>query len=108
MKKRKISNISPKKQEEMTKKSEKIFVDRKTKIYQFLKRYGIIILISFPIILVLNLVLNRYVKGYTGVVSFFGALAMFVFACFLGLVIFTKIDKKRENEEEDEHDPFSE
>ncbi len=76
-----------------------------------IKRYGITLLITAPIILVFNYIMYDMVQGYNETVVFFVSFAMLLFACLIALVVFTKIDdRKRKREEEgeiDTSDPFA-
>lgn len=76
---------------------------------KYAKRYGIVLLISFPIILIINYVLTQLIPNYLGTTSFFVSLALLLFACLIGLVIFTKLDDKRKANatKESERDPFA-
>lgn len=76
---------------------------------KYAKRYGIVLLISVPFILVFNYVMSNTVSGYTGTVAFFVSFAMLLLACFIGLVIFTKKDDKQKltTTKEKERDPFA-
>ena len=79
--------------------------DAKIFFTKYIKRYGIILLISMVPILVINYFVKKYVSvGVLVVID----IALLLFACFIGLVIFTKIDEKREEKPKPkEHDPFS-
>jgi len=76
---------------------------------KYAKRYGIVLLFSVPIIAVLNYVFVRVIKGYNGTVVFFASFAMLLFACLIGLIIFTKKDEKEKmnSSKEKERDPFA-
>jgi hypothetical protein len=97
-----------KKNDEIENRKRKIY-DTKTLIFKYCKRYGIIFLIMMPIILVFNFIMSREVPGYTSVVSFFVTLGLLLLGCLVGLVIFTKIDDKREQNatKESERDPYA-
>ena len=88
--------------------NEEIF-NTKNFFIKYIKRYGITLLIAAPIILVLNYVLSKNFEWYTGTVSFFVSFLLLLLACFIALVIFTKLDdkKKRESTPEKERDPFA-
>lgn len=81
--------------------------DAKIFFSKIIKRYGIIILISFVPIALLNwFVLKKL--SYTNMILI--DIAILLFACFIGLIVFTKIDAKREEKpklKEDERDPFA-
>ena len=76
---------------------------------KYAKRYGIVLLISVPFILVFNYIMSNTVKGYNGTVSFFVSFAMLLLACFIGLIVFTKKDDKTKltTTKEKERDPFA-
>ncbi len=76
---------------------------------KYAKRYGIVLLISVPIILVFNYIMSKNVPGYTGTVAFFVSFAMLLTACFIGLIYFTKKDDKEKltTTKEKERDPFA-
>ncbi|MBR4003442.1 MAG: hypothetical protein IKI95_05255 [Clostridia bacterium] len=76
---------------------------------KYAKRYGIVLLITAPIILIVNYVLTQLIPGYLGTTSFFVSLALLLLGCFIGLVVFTKIDDKRKANatKESERDPFA-
>lgn len=88
-------------------KNDQDIFDAKIFFSRVIKRYGIIILISFiPIALLNYFVLNNL--SYTNIVLI--DIAILLFACFIGLMVFTKIDAKREEKpklKEDERDPFA-
>ena len=88
--------------------NEEIF-NTKNFFIKYIKRYGITLLIAAPIILVLNYVLSKNFEWYNGAVSFFVSFFFLLLACFIALVIFTKLDdkKKRESTPEKERDPFA-
>ena len=67
------------------------------------------LLITAPIILIVNYVLTQLIPGYLGTTSFFVSLALLLLGCFIGLVVFTKIDDKRKANatKESERDPFA-
>ena len=97
-----------KKDDEIGKRKRKIN-DTKGLLAKYCKRYGIILLIMLPIILVFNFIMSREVPGYTNVVSLFVTLVMLLLGCFIGLVIFSKMDDKKEQNstKESERDPFA-
>lgn len=88
-------------------KNDQDIFDAKIFFSRVIKRYGIIILISFiPIALLNYFVLNNL--SYTNIVLI--DIAILLFACFIGLMVFTKIDAKREEKpklKEEERDPFA-
>lgn len=75
----------------------------------YAKRYGIILAIAAPIIMFINYYISTKVENYGGAVSFFVSLALLLLACLIGLIVFTKRDdKKRQNQtKESERDPFA-
>lgn len=75
----------------------------------YAKRYGIILAIAAPIIMFINYYISTKVENYGGAVSFFVSLALLLLACFIGLIVFTKRDdKRRQNQtKESERDPFA-
>jgi len=79
--------------------------DAKIFFTKYIKRYGIILLIAFVPIVALNFLFAKYVSvGVLVVID----LALLLLACFIGLVIFTKIEEKREKHPKPkEHDPFA-
>lgn len=79
--------------------------DAKIFFTKYIKRYGIVLLISLVPIIVLNFLISKYVSVPVLIVI---DIALLLFACFIGLVIFTKIEEKRdENPKPKEHDPFA-
>ena len=76
-----------------------------------IKRYGITLLIAAPIVLIFNYIMYDIVEGYNETVVFFVSFAMLLLACLIALVVFTKIDdRKKQKEEEgeiDSSDPFA-
>lgn len=76
---------------------------------KYAKRYGIILLVSVPIILILSYILSTSLSWYTGSVAFFCGFAMLLFALLIGIIVFTKLDdrKKESSTQEDESDPFA-
>lgn len=76
---------------------------------KYAKWYGITLLIAVPIIMVFNYIMSKEVAGYNGTVSFFVSFALLLLACFIALIVFTKLDdKKREQStKESERDPFA-
>ena len=75
-----------------------------------IKRYALIIVIAMPIAMVISFILGKeFPNWYNGAVSFFCSLAMILFACLIGLIIFVKKDEKakRESTKEKERDPFA-
>ncbi len=89
------------------KRNDQDIFDAKIFFSKVLKRYGIIILISFVPIALLNYFVLKNL-GYTNIVLI--DIAILLFACFIGFLIFTKLDAKRENKpklKEDERDPFA-
>lgn len=97
-----------KKNDEIDNKRRQIY-DTKTLLGRYCKRYGIILLIMAPIILVFNFIMSREVAGYTTIVSVFVTFAFILLGCLVGLVIFTKLDDKKEKNatKESERDPFA-
>lgn len=89
------------------KRNDQDIFDAKIFFSRVIKRYGIIILISFVPIALLNYFVLKDL-GYTNIVLI--DIAILLFACFIGLLIFTKLDAKKENKpklKEDERDPFA-
>jgi len=76
---------------------------------KYAKRYGITLLIALPIILCISYFLNKNFDWYDGTLSFFVSLALLLLACLISLVVFTKLDDKKEEKQskEDERDPFA-
>lgn len=76
---------------------------------KYAKRYGITLLISAPIILILSYILSTSLSWYTGSVAFFCGFAMLLFAILIGMVVFSKIDDRKKEKEtpEKESDPFA-
>lgn len=88
-------------------KNDQDIFDAKIFFSRVIKRYGIIILISFIPIALLNYFVLKNLS-YTNIVLI--DIAILLFACFIGLMVFTKIDAKREEKpklKEDERDPFA-
>ena len=75
----------------------------------YCKRYGIILLISAPIILIFNFIMSREVSWYNETLSIVVTFFLLLLACFIGLIVFNKIDDKREREDTSEkhRDPFA-
>ncbi len=79
--------------------------DAKIFFSKYIKRYGIILLIAIVPIALINIFL---LKGLSSTVIIVVDLALLLFACFIGLVAFTKIEEKRENNPKPKkHDPFA-
>ena len=59
--------------------------------------------------MIINYVLSKNISGYTGAVSFLSSLAMLLLACFIALIVFTKLDDKKKETatKESERDPFA-
>lgn len=97
-----------KKNDEIDTRRRKVY-DTKTLIFKYSKRYGIILLIMTPIILVFNFIMSREVEGYTQIVSIFVTLGLLLLGCLVGLIVFTKMDDKREVNatKESERDPYA-
>lgn len=93
----------------LDKRTARQVMDVKTSIYLYAKRLGIVALISLPIILFANYFLANEVAGYTTVVQVFATIFMFGLSLFVGFVIFSKRDKKREEQQtkESARDPFA-
>lgn len=80
-----------------------------TKIFfsKIIKRYLIIIAIAFVPLAFLNYFVLKDLS-YSNII--FIDIAILLFACFIGLIIFTNLDKKNEEKpklKEDERDPFA-
>lgn len=79
--------------------------DAKIFFTKYIKRYGIVLLISFIPIVALNFLISKYVSTAVLVII---DIALLLLACFIGLVIFTKIEEKRDkNPKPKERDPFA-
>jgi len=76
---------------------------------KYIKRYGIILLISAPIIFIFSYVMSTQFSWYNGAISFLFSLALLLLACLIGLVVFTKKDDKaaQNTTKEKERDPFA-
>lgn len=88
-------------------KNDQDIFDAKIFFSRVIKRYGIIILVSFIPIALLNYFVLKNLS-YTNIVLI--DIAILLFACFIGFMIFNKIDVKREEKpklKEDERDPFA-
>lgn len=84
--------------------------DTKQTFIKYAKRYGITVLIAFPIMMIINYILSLNVSWYKGAVSFFVSLAMLLFACLIAMIVFSKIDEKKRSAPKDpekERDPFA-
>ena len=79
--------------------------DAKIFFTKYIKRYGIILLVSLVPIVAINFLLGKQLKvGVLIVID----ITLLLLACFIGLVIFTKIEEKREQKPKpDLHDPFA-
>ena len=88
--------------------NEEIF-STKAFFVKYAKRYGITLAIAVPIILVINYVLTNNFEWYVGAVLFFVSFTLLLLACFIALMVFTKLDdkKKIETTKERERDPFA-
>ena len=85
--------------------NQKDVFDAKIFFTKYIKRYLIIILVSFVPIILLNIFVF---KGLNSTVLIVIDMALLLFAVFVGLVIFTKIEDRREkNPKPKEHDPFA-
>ena len=73
------------------------------------KRYLIIMLITLPVAMVLNVALSKVIPGYTGVVVTIFSLIYLIIGCLIGFSIFAKLDKKRQenSNKAKERDPFA-
>lgn len=82
--------------------------DMKSQMTVFAKRYVIILLICMPIIMFINFVLGSEL-GLSTVAVVFITLAFLLLALFIGIVIFTKRDEKRQQRQNSEssRDPFA-
>ena len=102
-----MSKKNKEKKQELEKR--KKLYDTKTLLLRYLKRYGIILLISLPFILIFNYVMGNEVEWYHGAVNVFMTLGLLLLACLIGLIVFTKKDEKEEREstKEKERDPFA-
>ncbi len=106
MSKKKKIDRDKQKQEQVNKKK---YYDAKTLLLKYIKRYGIILLITVPILVIFNYIMSEEVAWFHGVVSFFINIGLLLLACLIGLVIFVKKDEKEERESSDEkkRDPFA-
>lgn len=97
-----------KKNDEIDNRRRKIY-DTKSLLIKYCKRYGIVLLIVAPIVLIFNFIMSREVAGYTQVVSIFVTLGFILLGCLIGYVVFSKIDDKKEQNatKESERDPFA-
>ena len=89
------------------KKNDEDIFDAKIFFSRVIKRYGIILAISFVPVAVLNYFAFRTMST-TNIVLI--DMAILLFTCFIGLIIFTYLDKKKEEKtklKEDERDPFA-
>ncbi len=89
------------------KASDQDIFDSKIFFSRIIKRYGIILLISFlPLALLNYFVLKN--MSYTNIILI--DIGILLLACLIGLIIFTKIDEKNAEKpklKEDERDPFA-
>ena len=106
MSKKKKIDRDKQKQEQVNKKK---YYDAKTLLLKYIKRYGIILLITVPILVIFNYIMSEEVAWFNGVVSFFINIGLLLLACLIGLVVFVKKDEKEERESSDEkkRDPFA-
>lgn len=90
-------------------REKKIKYSIRDNIYSYLKKYAMIMLISIPIIFIVNYLLAIYVSGFNGAVVVFVTLCELILACFIGVIIFNKIEEKRmaNSTKEKERDPFA-
>lgn len=100
----------------MAKNNKKLYEQKKKEAFntkytfvKYAKRYGIILLFSFPVMMVINYIVSINVSWYKGAVSFFCSFAMLLLALLIGLIVFYKIDEKKKNkvDPEKERDPFA-
>jgi hypothetical protein len=90
------------------KRNDQDIFDSKIFFSRVIKRYGIILLISFVPLALLNYFVLKGAVSYTNLILI--DIAILLFACFIGLIVFTKIDKRNEEKpklKEDERDPFA-
>ncbi len=97
-------------------KNKKLYEEKKREVFntkytfiKYAKRYGIILLVSLPIILISNYIMSLNISWYKGAVTFFVSFAMLLFALLIGIIIFSKIDDRRRKnlDPEKERDPFA-
>ena len=83
----------------------------KTAFIKYAKRYGVILLCSFPIIMIITYILGINFSWYTTTVAFFASFAMLLLALLIGIIVYSKIDDKRAEEQEQNpekrRDPFA-
>lgn len=106
MSKKKKEEREKQKREQVNKKK---YYDAKTLLLKYIKRYGIILIITLPILIIFNYIMSEEVSWFHGAVSFFINIGILLLACLIGLVIFVKKDEKeeRESSSEKERDPFA-
>jgi len=82
--------------------------DMKTQMTIFAKRYVIILLICMPIIMFVNFVLGSEL-GLSTIAIVFITLAMLLLSLFIGIIIFTNRDEKKQQKQttESTRDPFA-
>jgi hypothetical protein len=79
--------------------------DTKLFFAKYIKRYFIILLVSFVPIILLNIFV--FARLNTTVIIVID-IALLLLAVFIGLIVFTKIEEHREkNPKPKEHDPFA-
>ena len=93
----------------LKKEADKKIYNTKDFLLTSCKRYGIILIISMPIILIFNFIMSNEVSWYNTTLAVFVTIFLLLLSCFLGIIIFNKIDDKREREKtkENQRDPFA-
>ena len=92
------------------KKNDQDIFDAKIFFSRVIKRYGIILAISFVPVALLNFLVFKDLFKDNLANLVLVDMAILLFTCFIGLIVFTHIDKKREENpklKEDERDPFA-
>lgn len=87
----------------------KIYYDTKTYLITLIKRYSIIMAIALFISVIFCYVLSQEVEGFTPLIAVLATVAISLASILTGMIIFNRIDRKRESEQtpEKERDPFS-
>ena len=102
-------NKQQKEEQKKLKKNKKKYQDARTLLLKYVKRYGIILLITLPILVIFNYIMSEEVPWFHGAASFFINIGLLLLACLIGLIVFIKKDDKEEREstEEKRRDPFA-
>lgn len=87
----------------------KIYYDTKTYLLSLIKRYSIVMAVALIISVIFCYVLSQEIEGFTPLIAVLSTVAISLASILAGLIIYNKIDRKKEAEQtpEKERDPFS-